>query len=191
MSMIETIGHLDLSDGGEVDFHGISSGAVFLGRMKEHFHMRLGLDCRHSLFKNAPRPPGMLNLDTPLSAGSSPWDSSGAPPGLYALPPREHARNLCNLSITCATCLLRIVHTPSFFETFHRLYQKQPDSFGSEDHRSLALLYSVMALGTMYNISEEGGRQSVRLQGGHGRRVRPATSRVWHRHWLTRGLFAE
>ncbi len=151
MSMIETIGQLDLSEGGEMDFHGISSGAVFLRKMKEHFRMLLGPECRGPLFKSAPRLPGMMNLDTPRSSASSPWDSSSLS-AFYELPPKEHAHALCLLSINCATCLLRILHTPSFFEMFERLYEKSPDDFGPEDNRSLALLYSVMALGCMYNV---------------------------------------
>ena len=157
-SMIETIGQLDLSEGGEWDFHGISSGAVFLRRMKEHFRGVLGPDCRSPLFGRQPRPPGMFNLDSPRSSADSPWDELTT---FYELPPEEHARKLCYYSLNCATCLLRIVHIPSFFEMFDRLYSKPPDSFGQEDHRPLALVYSVIALGCMYNISEDDGTNQV------------------------------
>lgn len=154
MSMIETIGQLDLTEGGEWDFHGISSGAVFLRRMKENFHGLLGRDSLVPYLARPPRYPGVFSLDSPRSAGSSPWDSSSVPP-FYNLPPIEHARTLCYFSLNCATCLLRIIHVPSFFETFERLYEKAPENLGTDDHRSLGLLYSVLALGCMYNISED------------------------------------
>src|SRR3569833_2256234 len=83
-SMIETIGQLDLCVGGEWDFHGISSGAVFLRRMIEHFRGVLGPDCRSPLFGRQPRPPGMLNLGSARSSGGSPWDGLG---GCYGGPP--------------------------------------------------------------------------------------------------------
>ncbi|KAL1909294.1 Gypsy retrotransposon integrase-like protein 1 [Sporothrix stenoceras] len=115
MSMIETMGQLDLTEGGEWDFHGISSGAVFLRRMKENFHGLLGRDSLVPYLARPPRYPGVFSLDSPRSA----------------------------------------VHVPSFFEAFDRLYEKAPDNLGPDDHRALGLLYSVMALGCMYNISED------------------------------------
>ncbi|RYP43774.1 hypothetical protein DL768_009699 [Monosporascus sp. mg162] len=53
-----------------------------------------------------------------------------------------------------ATCLLRIVHQPSFFEMLNGLYEKSPGGFEAEDNRNLALAYSVMALGCMYNVQD-------------------------------------
>ncbi len=155
--MIETIGQLDLSEGGEWDFRGISSGTVFLRRMKDHFQGILGRDSVVPYLARPPRPPGVLNLDSPHSAGSSPWgDGASSVPPFYKLPPKEHARALCYFSLNCATCLLRIIHIPSFLETFDQLYEKAPDSLGPDDHRQLGLLYAVLALGSMYNISEGG-----------------------------------
>ncbi|CAK7208594.1 Gypsy retrotransposon integrase-like protein 1 [Sporothrix bragantina] len=154
MSMIETIGQLDLTEGGEWNFHGKSSGAVFLRKMKENFHGLLGRDSLVPYLARPPKYPGVFSLDSPRSAGSSPFDSNSVPP-YYNLPPKEHARTLCYFSLNCATCLLRIVHVPSFFESFDRLYEKGPENLGPDDHRSLSLFYSVLALGCMYNISEE------------------------------------
>lgn len=153
LSMIETIGQLDLTEGGEWDFHGISSGAVFLRRLREHFGGLLGQDYKAPFLPRAPRLPGMFNLDSPRSSVSSPWDP--ALQNVYDLPPKEHARTLCLYSFQCATCLLRIVHVPTFFETFDRLYQKSPETFGTEDNRTLGLLYAVLALGCVYNFSDD------------------------------------
>ena len=153
MTMIETIGQLDLTEGGEWDFHGISSGAVFLRKMKENFYCLLGRDSLVPYLARLPRPPGLFSLDSPRSAGSSPWDATNPP--YYTLPPKEHARAVCYFSLNCATCLLRIVHIPTFYEMFDRLYEQAPENLGPDDHRQLGLLYSVLALGCMYNISEE------------------------------------
>jgi hypothetical protein len=153
-SMIETIGQLDLTEGGEWDFHGTSSGAVFLRRMKEHFRGLLGNDYRTPFLPRPPRPPGMFSIDSPRSSSSSPWDLS-ALPNIYELPPKEKARTLCYYSLHCATCLLRIVHVPSFYEMFDRVYELPPDKFGNEENRFLGLLYSVLALGCMYNTSND------------------------------------
>ena len=156
MSMIETIGELDLSEGGGWDFHGSSSGAVFLGRMKEHFRGLLRQDYKHPFLPRPPKPPGMLALDSPRSSSGSPWD-----PALPDMPPKEHARKLCFYSLDCATCLLRIVHQPSFYETFETTYDRPPESLSPEDNKSLGLIYAVMALGCMYNISDDSGSDPI------------------------------
>lgn len=154
--MIETIGQLDLDEKGDYDFHGISSGAVFFRRMKEHFQISLGRDYQIPYLPPPPRPAGVLKLDSPGSAGSSPWDSG--PPNIYDLPPKARARSLCSSSLRNATCVLRIVHIPSFYETLDGLYDRSPETFGYEDNRNLALMYAVMALGSMYNVA--GGEDS-------------------------------
>ncbi|KAK3692369.1 fungal-specific transcription factor domain-containing protein [Podospora appendiculata] len=154
MSMIETYGQLDLNEGGEWDFHGISSGAVFLRRMKEHFQGLLGNEYRIPFLPRPSRPAGMFSLDSPRSNASSPWDVS-AVPNIFDLPPRDKARTLCYYALNCATCLLRVVHGPSFYEMLDRLYETPQDSWGSEENRFLGLLYSVLALGSMYNITED------------------------------------
>jgi hypothetical protein len=149
MSMIETVGQLDLDEGGEWDFHGISSGAVFLRRMKEHFQGLLGNDYRIPFL---PRPPG--GMPAGMFSLGSPSDSSSSA-DIYDLPPQDKVRMLCYYALNCATCLLRVVHHPSFYESLDKLYETPQDSWGSEEHRFLGLLYSVMALGSMYNISED------------------------------------
>lgn len=154
MTMIETIGQLDLREDGEWDFHGSSSGAVFLQKMRENFKGVLGQDSRIPFFFRPPRPPGLLNLDHPPGlGGNSPLNTAQA--NCYDLPPKEKARKLCYYSISCATCLVRIVHVPTFYEMFDRIYEKRPGTFTTEDNRSLALLYAVMGLGCVYNISPD------------------------------------
>ncbi|TLS26731.1 hypothetical protein PpBr36_05173 [Pyricularia pennisetigena] len=166
LSMIESIGHLDLIDGNEWDFHGNSSGAVFLKRLKEQMGL-LNPDTKTPFLPRMSRYPGMFNLDSPPSFTSSPWDTSAgsdagaAVPAMYELPPKDVAQNLCYFSLNCATCLLRIVHIPSFNEMVEKLYEKRPENLGPEDHRALGLLNAVMALGSMYTGADDGGSQQV------------------------------
>ncbi|ELQ37811.1 activator of stress genes [Pyricularia oryzae Y34] len=166
LSMIESIGHLDLIDGNEWDFHGNSSGAVFLKRLKEQMGL-LNSDTKAPFLPRKSRYTGMFSLDSPPSFASSPWDTStgsdagAAVPAMYELPPKDVAQNLCYFSLNCATCLLRIVHIPSFNDMVEKLYEKQPENLGPEDHRALGLLNAVMALGSMYTGSDDAGSQQV------------------------------
>ncbi len=147
MSMIESIGQLELKESGEWDFHGISSGAVFLRRMKEHFQSLLGNEYRIPFLPRPALPPGLFSLDSPKSTTST----------TYVLPPIERVRTLCYYSLDCATCLLRVVHQPTFYEKLEKLYATPQESWGGEEHRFLGLLYSVLALGCVYNVSQDNG----------------------------------
>lgn len=153
-SMIETIGQLDLAEGGGWDFRGTSSGAVFLRRMKDHFSGLLGKDYQSTLLPRPSQIPGMLNLSSSQSTSASTPGASESS-NVYDLPPKERAHQLSYCAMSCATALLRIVHVPSFFESLEELYEKKPGSLEVEDKRFLGLLYAAMAVGCMYNIAEE------------------------------------
>jgi len=153
MSMIESIGQLDLNEGGEWDFHGISSGAVFLRRMKEHFQGMLGSDYRTPFLYQAPGPPGMFGVDSPKMGADGVWESPVIP-DMYDLPSQEKVRSLCYYALNCATCLCRVIHHPTFYEMLDNFYDTPQSSWGPEEHRFLGLLYSVMALGCMYNTDD-------------------------------------
>ncbi|KAI1769169.1 hypothetical protein GGR53DRAFT_517382 [Hypoxylon sp. FL1150] len=155
-SMIETVGQLDLDERGDYDFQGNSSGTVFFKRMKEHFRSLLGRDYQIPFLPRPPRPAVMATLDSPRPSSGSRMPASHSS-GIYDLPPKQRALALCSESLNNATCLLRIVHIPSFYKMLDGLYEKPADSMGKEDKRSLALAYSVMALGSMYNIPEKDG----------------------------------
>lgn len=154
-SMIETIGQLDFDERGGWDFRGTSSGAVFLGRMKEHFGGLLGNDPTTTTFLPRPsRITSLLSLDPPgLAMSSSPGEANLS--SVFDLPPKEQARQLSSCALTCATALLRIVHVPSFFESLEEVYGKLAEDYTADDKKFLGLLYSVLAVGAMYNIAEE------------------------------------
>lgn len=154
-SMIETIGQLDLDEGGGWDFRGTSSGAVFLRRMKEHFGGLLGNDQTMPFLPRPSRIPGLLKLDSPGSAASPSSSGDAELFDVYDLPSKDRATQLSSSALTCATALLRIVHVPSFSRKMESIYGKTSVEFGVDDNRFLALFYAVMAVGAMYNITED------------------------------------
>lgn len=161
ISMIETIGQLDLDERGGWDFRGTSSGAVFLRRMKDHFGGLLGSDTQTAFLPRVSKNAGLLKLDSPQSTSISTPSSDTYSHHVYNLPPKERARQLCDSALTCATALLRIVHLPSFFERFDSFFNKPTEAFDVDDDRFLGLLYAVMAVGSMYNTAEEDAENSV------------------------------
>ncbi|KAF7937601.1 uncharacterized protein EAE98_001915 [Botrytis deweyae] len=145
-SMIESTGQLDLDERGNWDFHGGSSGTVFIRRLREQFGSLLGSP---NLLPKPPRAQMPPTFDSPRSSTDSPYDSGL--PNTMDLPPREVAMSLCEDSLHCACCLLRFVHEPSFYEMLNRIYDLPPDSFGDEEHKFLPLLYMALALGCMFS----------------------------------------
>ncbi|KAK2923430.1 hypothetical protein FoTM2_016954 [Fusarium oxysporum f. sp. vasinfectum] len=145
-SMIGSVGQLDLNDEGRWDFYGISSDVAFLGCVEEYFRPMLGPTGKALLLTRAERLPG---LESPsLSSVGTPYS---AVPSYPELPPKDVARNLCYYSLSCATCLVRIVHVPTFYDQLEKIYDRPLDCLTKEETQYLGLLFSVMALGCMYN----------------------------------------
>lgn len=147
-SMIESTGQLDLDDRGHWDFHGNSSGAVFLRRMREQFGGLLGEPGTAPFLPRPPMPPSMAaTYDSPNS-----YESPIEPglPNTADLPSRDTARRLCSNALNCACAILRLVHVPTFWESFDKIYDIQPEDFGDEENRFLPLLYVVCATGCMF-----------------------------------------
>lgn len=149
MTMIDSIGQLDLDDRGGWDFHGTSSGAVFLKRMKEHFRGMLGPATKAPFPPRLERASGLTALDvqTP-GAGASPNSSISH---FLERPPKHVARKLCYYSLSCATCLVRIIHIPTFYERFEQVYDRPVETLNQEDTHFLGLIHAVIALGCMYS----------------------------------------
>ncbi|KAI0399577.1 hypothetical protein F4802DRAFT_588770 [Xylaria palmicola] len=154
-SMVSSVGQLDLNETGDYDFHGTSSGSVFFKQMKKHFRTLLGRDYQIPFMPRPPRPSGIATLDSPRPTPGSPWATTPSP-SVPNLPPKARVLALCSESLDNATCLLRIVHKPTFFSMLDKLYETPNDEFGTEDKRNLALAYSAMALGCMYDVSDDG-----------------------------------
>jgi hypothetical protein len=150
-SMIESTGQLDLDESGHWDFHGGSSGAVFVRRMREQLGGLMGGQYGQHFLPRLPRPPlDPIFHHTPRSATESPHETGL--PNTVDLPTRETAKLLVSNALNCACSLLRFVHQPSFYEMFDRIYDLPPDSFGDAENRFLPLLYVTLALGCMFYV---------------------------------------
>ncbi|KAK5652920.1 hypothetical protein OQA88_9399 [Cercophora sp. LCS_1] len=149
--LVEGIGQLDLGDDGKWEYHGLSSGAAYFGRiMKDHPEL-LSYDPRTPFLPQAPRP----YMALPLGSLGNSSPGLAAHPCYHELPPRNLARTLCEYSFNCATCVLRTVHTPSFYQRFDHLYNTGSQGYNAEQRRFQGLLYAVLALGSMYDVDEK------------------------------------
>lgn len=149
-SMIASTGQLDLDESGHWDFHGGSSGTVFVRRMREQFGGLLGGDHSTPMLPRIPRPAAIPpTFDSPRSSVESPLEPGL--PNTMDLPSRETAKVLCVNSLNCACALLRFIHQPTFYEMFDRIYDVPVENFGDDENRFLPLLYVTMALGCMFH----------------------------------------
>jgi hypothetical protein len=153
-SMVESTGLLDIDDQGYWDFHGHSSGLVFLRRMREQFGDLMGNveDTAMPFMKT--RSPMSLSqpFESPKSLVDSPMDSSLL--NTQDLPSRDCARKLCEYALDDACALMRFVHQPTFYAMFDRVYDVAPENFGNDENRFLPLLYSALALGCLFAKAE-------------------------------------
>lgn len=151
-SMIETTGQLEIDDRGHWDFHGGSSGAVFLKRMREQFTGLLGEDLKAPFlprFGSANTHPQAFSvIESPRTSGDSPMEAGL--PNVVDLPSKQEALQLVDKALNCACALLRFVHHPSYYKMFHRIYDTPVESFGDEENKFLPLLYVTLALGCMF-----------------------------------------
>lgn len=167
-SMIASTGQLDLDDSGHWDFHGGSSGTVFVKRMREQLGSLLSPEKPGNgpLLPKLPRPYPIVTLDSPRSATESPLD--GGLPNTVDLPSKNVARVLCEHSLDTACSLLRFVHQPTFYVMFERIYEVPVENFGNEENQFLALLYVVLALGCMFGRQGDEYEQSYKAGIDHG-----------------------
>ena len=178
-SMVANTGSLDLDDEGHWDFHGHSSGRVFLRRMREQFGALVGKENPGNMpFKNYK---SIKPLDSPKAPGESPIDRSL--PITHELPDKHCAHLLCKNALDDAGALLRLEHRPTFLLMFDRVYDTPVEEFGDEEIRFVPLLYSVIALGTLFAKAEESQLQ----KNGYD----SAIDQGWARTQLCSGLYAD
>ena len=151
-SMVQNTGTLDIDDEGYWDFHGHSSGRVFLGRMREQFGTLMGRPNDYSM--------PIVRAPSESQSAQSPAFSMQSPPGFKTpntqdLPPKDVARCLCENAIDDACAILRFIHQPTFYAMFDRIYDTPPENLNSEELRFLPLLYSALALGTLFSTAEQ------------------------------------
>ncbi|TKX23554.1 fungal specific transcription factor domain-containing protein 32 [Elsinoe australis] len=149
-SMIRAVGLLDMDENGYWDYHGHSSGLSFVRRMREQLGDLMGPDTGTTPFIKS-RPVSNV-LDSPKSTSvESPMDSLSP---TSDLPPENVARELAASALTMHSVVLRIVHVPSFWTSFKRIYTLPLEQFSNEDHKFLPLLYSALAVGIVYGGEE-------------------------------------
>lgn len=151
-SMVRSTGQLDLDEQGHLEYHGHSSGLSFVKRMQEQLGDMMGLEGHGTPFVKTTRPLSQV-FDSPRSANDSPWDSG------LELPSKEEARALCDNAIEDAGTLLRAVHYPSFLKQLDNIYAASHDEYSNEENIFLPLLYSVLALGTLFARDDVGGQE--------------------------------
>lgn len=151
-SMVRSTGNLELDDDGKWDYHGHSSGFSFIRRMREQLGEVMGpvadggampfLKSRPmSVVFDSPR----SNLDSPMTEGMSVQSDS------VELPSKEVAMRMLDSGLNDASSLLRIVHAPSFYKMVNKVYDTPPESYSQEENQFLPLLYSVLAVGSLFS----------------------------------------
>ncbi|RQM06172.1 hypothetical protein DH86_00003288, partial [Scytalidium sp. 3C] len=112
-TILELTGTLDLDENGNWDYHGHSSGSLFLWRLGEQFR---------GLHNNASTSKRHLELQPTLRATMMLGDpfSDGYRPALIPLPPKETALDLASSTLDDACALMNFVHQGSFYTMFNR-----------------------------------------------------------------------
>ncbi|KAL2860577.1 fungal-specific transcription factor domain-containing protein [Aspergillus pseudodeflectus] len=146
-SMVDNTGCLDLDDQGHWDYHGHTSGIIFLRRLRK----QLGVHQQPGTAEIPLRTrPGLQQfLESPKSMSESPQEPSLPP--THDLPPRDVARRLCHNAIEDGCSIIRFVHEPSFYAMFDRIYDTPPEQFTNEENSFLPLLYIVMSVGCLFS----------------------------------------
>lgn len=141
-SMVDNTGSLDLDDQGHWDYHGHSSGLIFVRRLRKQFGNLV-----------PERPPSKFQhishiLEGAKSASESPVDSHLSP--VHDLPPKDVARGLCNNALDDACCVLQFMHKPSFNHMFERIYDTPVEQFSNKENTFLPVLYLALAVGCLF-----------------------------------------
>lgn len=152
-SMVQRTGTLDLDDRGNWDYHGHSSGLIFLRRMKQQFGDLMGQAEGHgsSFLKTQSR---ARVLDSPGSAADSPMSFNI--PNTQDLPSKACGIELSKNALEDACALMRFVHQPTYYAMFDRIYDTPLEHYTDEENKNLPLVYAVMAVGSLFGKTENG-----------------------------------
>lgn len=158
-TMVDNSGCLDRDDQGHWDYHGHTSGIIFVRRLRK----QLGATDISGPMSRSRASITSHMWDSPKSMSESPQDTSLPP--THDLPPRAVARRLCHNAIDHACSLMRFVHEPSFFASLERIYDTPPEQFGNDENSFLPLLYIVIAVGCLFS---DDGAGTLDLSGYEG-----------------------
>ncbi|KAI9367971.1 fungal-specific transcription factor domain-containing protein [Aspergillus egyptiacus] len=145
-SMVDNTGCLDLDDQGHWDYHGHTSGIIFLRRLRKQLGVPQPGSSEIPLHA---RPALQHFFESPKSMSESPQESTLLP--THDLPARDVARRLCHNALEDGCALMRFVHEPSFYAMFDRIYDTPPEQFTNEENSFLPLLYIVMSVGCLFS----------------------------------------
>lgn len=147
--MIQSAGQLHVNENDQWCFHGPSSVALFVTCMRGHCGaMANSGRCTPFVSNKSLAEMPILDLSCPTMVG----DSGGL--GSFSFPPLEKSLRLCEYTFSYATCLLPVVHIPTFWKRFDDLYRRSPATYSDSDRRYLALLYAVLAIGCLYDVDK-------------------------------------
>lgn len=153
-SMVETTGLMDLDDEGHWDFHGSSSGRTFLKTMRDQFSDLMGKPSgsglmfpsqRHDSTSQVLASPSSSSVSSPLGLRT---------PSVSDLPKKACTLKLCANALDDACAILRFVHQPTFYAMVDRVYDQPTEHLSSHEIKFLPLLYSTIALGTLFATNE-------------------------------------
>lgn len=141
-SMVENTGSLDLDDQGHWDYHGQSSGLMFVRHLRKQFGNIV-----------PERTPSKFQQISQILEGSK--SSSDSPIDTYMtlahdLPPRDIARKLCDNALEDACIVLRFMHKPTFNAMFDRIYDTPAEQYTNKENTFLPLLYLALAVGCLF-----------------------------------------
>ena len=161
--MVQNTGSLDLDDEGHWDFYGHSSGRAFLRRMREQLGTLVGKPETIALPQFRSREQGSISTPSPSAS------SVGSPlapcwPSTSELPGKACARLICSNALDDACAILRFVHQPTFYAMFDRVYDSRPEDLGAEETKFIPLLYSALALGSLFATNERSQLQAHGLK---------------------------
>ena len=153
-SMVENTGSLDLDDEGHWDFRGHSSGLAFLRKMRDQFGDLMGKSDGWVFSPSRTRDSNSQPLTSPSpSSINSPMVQRI--PNLNDLPDKACALRLCANALDDACAILRFVHQPTFYTMVDRVYDMRAEDLGPQENKFLLLLYSTIALGTLFATNEQ------------------------------------
>ena len=152
-SMVADTGTLDLDDEGNWDFHGSSSGRIFLQRMRHQLGDLMGKPEPMPFVNHSNVTPRSQPVESPRTSGDTPIDPSL--PKTHDLPAKHCALLLCGNALDDAGAMIRVVHQPTFYAMFHRIYDTPYEEYSDEEHRFLPLLYGVIALGALFARADQ------------------------------------
>ena len=158
-TMVDATGQLDIDDEGNPDFHGQSSGIVFLRKVREQFGDLMGTaeGFGEPFLKKRDLGP---NTRLPTSTSKSSMNAASLG-GKELLPRKDCAQILCEVALNDACALMRFVHQPDFWTKFRLIYTTRPEELGDAELGFLPLLYSILALGTLFAKPAQSVLQSM------------------------------